>query len=184
MSKAVLVIDYSNDFIDDKGALTCAAAGQAIDGAIYGLVKEILAEDGFVFVCNDRHQPNDSYHPESRLFPPHNLADTWGENLYGQTGKLLRQLLEEKKEQTIYLPKLWFSAFQDTPLDWMLRARKVDTLVVCGVCTDICVLHTVIAACYLGYRVQVKKDACATIIAGGQEWALQHMANCLGVELI
>ena len=30
-NNALLVIDYSNDFVADNGALTCGAAGQALD---------------------------------------------------------------------------------------------------------------------------------------------------------
>lgn len=31
MSKALIVIDYTNDFIADDGALTCGEPGQAIE---------------------------------------------------------------------------------------------------------------------------------------------------------
>ncbi|MEG1661906.1 MAG: isochorismatase family cysteine hydrolase, partial [Clostridiales bacterium] len=124
------------------------------------------------------------YDMEAKLFPAHNIVGTWGEELYGKTGDLVRELLKIQPEKTVYVPKLCYSAFQGTPLDAMLRVRAVDTLVVCGVCTDICVLHTVIAAHYLGYRVQVMLNACATMNEIGQKWAFAHMRDCLSVELI
>ena len=179
---ALLVIDYSNDFVADQGALTCGAAGQALDGQIVRRVEEALRQEQFIFVCNDEHQENDRYNPEAALFPPHNLRGSWGAELYGRTGELLRGLIESGR--ALYLPKSRYSAFFATPLDAMLHERKVERLTVAGVCTDICVLHTVIDAVYRHYQVAVAEDCCATCMPHGQEWAIAHMRGCLGVEII
>jgi len=40
MTKALLVIDYTNDFVADNGSLTCGKAGQAIEARITALAKE------------------------------------------------------------------------------------------------------------------------------------------------
>jgi nicotinamidase-related amidase len=58
--------------------------------------------------------------------------------------------------------KRWYDAFAGTPLDGALRARGVDTLVVTGTMTDICVLATVVGAFNREYRVTVVEDAVAT----------------------
>ena len=184
MNKALVIVDYSNDFISDQGSLTCGAIGQAVDEAIVAQIEAALAEGDFIFVCNDEHDKDDAYDPEKALFPPHNLAGSWGAEIYGKTGELLRKLVQEQEEKVVYLPKKRYSAFYGTPLDYMLRARDVGELTVVGVCTDICVLHTVIEAIYKGYRVKVPENCCATIIGHGQEWALNHMRNCLNVEII
>ncbi|MCR4962325.1 MAG: cysteine hydrolase [Firmicutes bacterium] len=184
MSQALLIIDYSNDFIDEKGALSCGEPGRQLDGVICRLMEETAAAGGFVVVCNDRHEETDLYHPERALFPAHNLAGTWGEEIYGETGKRFRHLQASQAGQTLYLPKIWYSAFHDTPLDAMLRQRGVNEITVCGVCTDICVLHTVTDAYYRGYTVKVKADACAALSPEGQRWGLAHMRDSLGAELI
>lgn len=184
MTKALLVIDYSNDFIADEGSLSCGAAGQSLDDAIVMQIEEALNADDFVFVCNDEHDETDAYDPESELFPPHNLASSWGVQIYGKTGERVRKLLKEGNNKVSYLPKTRYSAFFGTSLDAMLRARKVSELTILGVCTDICVLHTVIDAVYAGYKVKVPQDCCATIMEHGQEWSINHMRNCLGVEII
>jgi nicotinamidase-related amidase len=33
-NEALLIIDYTNDFVDDKGALTCGKPAQELDDAI------------------------------------------------------------------------------------------------------------------------------------------------------
>lgn len=184
MNRALLIVDYSNDFISDDGALSCGAIGQAVDAAIVGKIDAALVAGDFIFVCNDEHDQGDAYDPEAPLFPPHNLAGSWGAEIYGKTGELLRSLLAKRDEKVVYLPKKRYSAFFGTPLDYMLRARNIQALTVAGVCTDICVLHTVIDAVYKGYKVSVPEHCCATIIGHGQEWAINHMRNCLNVEII
>ena len=183
MEQALLVIDYSNDFVDDQGALSCGAAGQALDGFIAGLLEKAAAAGDFIFICNDEHRAGDPYDPEGKLFPPHNIAGSWGAQLYGQSGATARRLLAEMPEKTYYLAKTRYSAFFGTALDAMLRHRKVERLTVVGLCTDICVLHTVIDACYLGYSVRVPRAGCAALTEAGQLWALQHMEGCLGIEI-
>ncbi|NLF79926.1 MAG: cysteine hydrolase [Clostridia bacterium] len=184
MTGALLIVDYSNDFIADAGAMSCGAAGQALDGNILRQAEQALARQYFVFICNDEHHQGDPFDPEAALFPPHNLAGSWGAEIYGQTGAFVRRMQEQGSDRIVYVPKLRYSAFFGTPLDYLLRSRGVDELIVAGVCTDICVLHTVIAAVYEGYRVKVPADCCATIFEHGQEWALRHLRDCLNVEII
>ena len=183
MSQALLVIDYSNDFVDDKGALSCGAAAQALDGFIAGLLEKAALDGDFIFICNDEHRALDPYDPEGNLFPPHNIAGAWGAQLYGQSGATARRLLAKAPETTYYLAKTRYSAFFGTPLDAMLRRREVKLLTVVGLCTDICVLHTVIDACYLGYKTRVPRAGCAALTELGQTWALQHMEGCLGAKI-
>jgi nicotinamidase-related amidase len=55
--------------------------------------------------------------------------------------------------------KWTYSAWQDGTLHPRLRARGIDTLVVSGAETDVCVLATVLGAVDLGYRVVIPTDA-------------------------
>ena len=183
MNKALLIIDYNNDFVADEGVLTSGKAGQALDQPILARIKAALADNDTVFICNDAHDPSDCFDPEKKLFPAHCQAGSWGAELYGESGSLLRQRLDDHDARVIYLPKLRYSAFFGTPLAYMLRSRGVRELTAVGVCTDICVLHTVIDAVYEGFSVTVPADCCATIMEHGQEWALAHMKGCLGVNV-
>ena len=57
------------------------------------------------------------------------------------------------------IDRAFYSAFAASPLHSHLHSRRVDTLLVTGAETDVCVLATVLAAVDLGYRVVVVKDA-------------------------
>ncbi|WP_095129260.1 isochorismatase family cysteine hydrolase [Pseudomonas sp. Irchel s3h14] len=70
-----------------------------------------------------------------------------------------------------------YSAFHRTDLDARLKSLEVDTLIVCGVLTDVCVLSTVFDAFALGYHIRLVSDACTTTTLAGHYSALLIMAN-------
>jgi len=55
------------------------------------------------------------------------------------------------------------NSFLDTPLEQHLRDAGVDSVVVCGMMTAMCVDATVRAAADLGFETTVVHDACATM---------------------
>ena len=69
MTKALLIIDYTNDFIADDGALTCGKPGQAIEGHILELADEFYQNGDYVIFPTDGHT-HDKFSPEYKLFPP------------------------------------------------------------------------------------------------------------------
>ena len=52
--RALIVIDYTFDFIADTGRLTCGKPGQDIEERIVQLIEEFADED-YVVVANDVH---------------------------------------------------------------------------------------------------------------------------------
>ncbi len=81
-------------------------------------------------------------------------------------------------------PKRRYSSFAGTPLDQWLRERRITSVHIVGVCTDICVLHTAIDAYNLGYDITIHSDACATFNPAGSEFALNHFQSVLGATVI
>ena len=55
--------------------------------------------------------------------------------------------------------KMVYSAFAHSELATRLQAERVDTLIITGSETDVCVLATVLSAVDRGYRVIVVRDA-------------------------
>lgn len=83
MNRALLVIDYTNDFVATEGSLTCGDAGQAIEETLLNLLETFAINQDEIVMAVDYHQLNDRYHPENKLFPPHNINGTAGRELYG-----------------------------------------------------------------------------------------------------
>ena len=52
-----------------------------------------------------------------------------------------------------------YSAFGNPQLHQHLRERQIDTLIVSGSETDVCVLSSILAAVDYGYRVIIAEDA-------------------------
>lgn len=181
-NEALLIIDYTNDFVDTNGALTCGKLAQELENQIVYLANKFLAENKLVILPTDLHYKDDFYHSESKLFPPHNLPNTWGRKFYGKLQTWYNQ--NKDNNHVIFIDKTRYSAFAGTPLDIMLRERHINTLHLSGVCTDICVLHTAIDAYNRGYNLTIHEKAVAALNVSGQTWALNHFKTCLRATII
>lgn len=180
MKKALIVIDYTYDFVADDGKLTCGKPGQAIENNISTLIEQFIEQDDVVVFANDLHVENDPYHPESKLFPAHNIVGTKGRELYGS----VKDLYETYKDRVISFDKTRYSAFAGTNLDILLRERNVEEVILVGVCTDICILHTAVDSYNLGYKITIPEHAVASFNEIGHKWALGHFKSCLGASII
>lgn len=180
--KALISIDYTNDFVATDGKLTTGEAGQAIESELVTLTQAFLEAGEYVFFAIDAHDPADQYHPENKLFPPHNVIGTSGRKLYGSLETLYEA--HQEKETAYWIDKRHYSAFSGTDLDIRLRERGIRELYLTGVCTDICVLHTAVDAYNLGYQLVIPEKCVASFDEVGHEWALRHFKNTLGARII
>jgi len=176
--KALIVIDYTIDFV--TGKLPCGEPAIALENRISELTEQFVHAGEYVVMAVDIHEENDPYHPETSLFPPHNIRDTSGRNLYGK----LQEVYNLHKEHTYWMDKTRYSAFCGTDLEQRLRARGITELHLVGVCTDICVLHTAVDAYNRGYGIVVHEDGVASFNQLGHEWALTHFKNTLGATVL
>ncbi len=179
--KALINIDYTYDFVAVDGALTCGVPGQRIEGKIAALTKEFMASGDYVVFAIDVHDNGDEFHPETKLFPPHNLRGTSGRDLFGS----LKEVYERNRqlENVVFMDKTRYSAFAGTDLEIKLRERGITEVHLVGVCTDICVLHTAVDAYNKGFKIVVYKDAVASFNQEGHEWALGHFEQSLGANV-
>ncbi|WP_028559588.1 cysteine hydrolase family protein [Paenibacillus pinihumi] len=175
--KALIVVDYTVDFV--TGKLPCGDPAIAIEGRIAELTRQFAGAGDFVVMAVDLHDEGDVYHPEHKLFPPHNIRGTEGRDLYGK----LSDVYEELQERIVWMDKTRYSAFCGTNLELELRARGITELHLVGVCTDICVLHTAVDAYNKGFAITVHADATASFNQAGHEWALGHFEHTLGAQV-
>ncbi|TDF98122.1 cysteine hydrolase family protein [Paenibacillus piri] len=176
--KALIVIDYTVDFV--TGRLPCGQPAIDIERKIAALTEQFAANGDFVAMAVDLHEEQDAYHPEHRLFPPHNIRGTEGRRLYGR----LNDVFEANRERIYWMDKTRYSAFCGTDLELKLRERGITDIHLVGVCTDICVLHTAVDAYNLGFAITVHRKAVASFNQAGHEWALQHFEQVLGAAVL
>ena len=180
MKKALLVIDYTVDFVALDGALTCGEPGIKLESYITSLTQQFIDEAQFVVFPVDVHDVDDPFHPETKAFPPHNIRGTAGRDLFGS----LQQVYDEHQEKIHWMDKTRFSAFAGTDLELLLRARGITELHLVGVCTDICILHTSVDAYNKGFEIVIHEQGVASFDSAGHDWALRHFENTLGARVI
>ncbi len=66
--RALLSIDYTNDFVATDGKLTTGEAGRAIEQELVSVTKDYFDQGDFIVFAIDGHDPSDQYHPENQLF--------------------------------------------------------------------------------------------------------------------
>lgn len=80
------------------------------------------------------------------------------------------------QEREWIIRKRRYSAFFATDLDLLLRGLGVDTIVACGLLTDVCVHYSCVDAHQLDYRVHVVPQACAGSSAAAAQAAVDAIA--------
>ncbi len=126
-----------------------------------------------VMFCNDQHIPG--IDKELELWGEHGIRGMAVTNpaLRAGTGKL-----------DFIIPKRRYSSFFGTDLDLLLRELGIRTVVAVGEDTNICVLHTLADAFYLGYESVVVEDATRTFLCGTQEAGIEHFVKCYGSTIV
>jgi nicotinate phosphoribosyltransferase len=170
MANAVLVIDMIKGFLEKGYPAYCGRKARSIIPNIQGLLERELAQGSKVFFMNDHHTPDDL---EFKMFPPHCVEGT-------VETEPIPELANYPGE---VIPKRRFSSFFDTPLEKKLSQLKPEKLIVCGICTDICVLQTVADARIRDYEVELPVDCVASFNEQAHRWALEYMEKTLGAKL-
>jgi len=167
---ALLVIDMLNDFV--KGKLRIAKAMEILPN-VKELVEKARRGNIPVIYVNDAHTPG--VDEEFKLWGEHAVKGTPG-------AEVVEELKPGKSDYVV--EKKRYSGFFQTHLDLLLRELKVDTLILTGVATDICVLHTAADAFFRGYKVIVVRDATATLTEEEHKKALKYMEKVYGAKVI
>ena len=170
MPNALLVVDMLVGFLEDGHNLYCGDDARKIIPNVQRLIEQELRDGSEVFFICDSHDPDDL---EFQMFPEHCVRGT-------REAELIPELAGYKGE---VVPKRRYSAFFGTNLESRLAELRPDKVVICGVCTDICVMHTASDARNRDYQVEVPVDCVATFDPQAQEYALQHMEKILGAKL-
>lgn len=179
---ALLVVDVQDDFLPG-GALGVNQGDQVIP-VLNRAISRFVRSDSPVVASRDWHPPNHcSFHSQGGPWPPHCVAGTDGarfaETLELPPGcRVISKGISPDREA--------YSAFQDTGLESTLRTLGVRRLVVGGLATDYCVLHSVLDALAAGFEVLLLESGIRAVDAqpGDGDRALERMrtAGALTVD--
>ena len=171
MADAVLVIDMLRGFLEEGYPLYGGVKVRQIIPNVQRLLKKEISKGSKIFFICDNHDADD---PEFKMFPPHCIAGT-------KESEVIPELKELPGE---IIPKKRYSAFYGTDLEKWLEKLKPGKLIVCGVLTNICVMHTVADARNRDYKVEIPVDCVASIDEVAHRFALEHMEKVLGARLV
>jgi nicotinamidase-related amidase len=150
---ALLVMDFQVDIVGmlgDKSASVVDRAASVIAAARAAQMPVIYVVVGFRAGYPELNPRNATFSmlAKSNRF----IAGTPGAEIYAAVKPL---------DGDVVVTKHRVSAFAGTDLDMILRAKGIETLVLCGISTSGVVLSTVRNAADADYRIVVVKDGCA-----------------------
>ncbi len=172
MANVVLVIDMVRGFVEPGHNLYCEGYRPLIPRIQALLERETAAGSNVLFI-SDHHLPDDL---EFQIFPVHCVIGT-------EEPEVIPELADYLTGDNL-VPKNRYSGFFNTDLEQRLADLQPDKVIVCGVCTDICVLHTTSDARNRDYAVEVPADCVATFDPDAHTWALGHLEKILGARVV
>ncbi|MHA1379244.1 MAG: cysteine hydrolase family protein [Candidatus Helarchaeota archaeon] len=170
-NKVLLIIDMLNDFLLE-GAPLEVPEGRKIISNLSRLLEYARHHKWAVIYLADNHKSTD---PEFQIWPPHCVKGTKG-------AEIIDELKPEDDE--IIIPKRRYSGFYGTDLDLWLRELGIDTIILTGILTNICVMYTSADAAQRGYHVIVIKDGVAALSSEDNKWALKQMETIHNAKIL
>lgn len=179
---ALLIIDMQRDFMEPGGfGETLGNDVSQLARAVAPIAALLTAARGIgmtVIHTREGHLPDLSDAPPAKIergAPSLRIGDP------GPMGRILirgeagHDIIPElyPVEGEIVIDKPGKGAFYATTLGADLKAREIDTLLVCGVTTEVCVNTTVREANDRGYRCIVVADGCASYFPEFHEMGLK-----------
>jgi nicotinamidase-related amidase len=169
MKLAVLILDVIKDFV--SGALGNERAVRIVPN-IRKVIHHVR-EKGFpVIYITDAHLPTGDR--EFEIWPRHAVEGSEGARIVDEV---------EPEASDYFLKKRRYSGFYATGLDSLLRELEVDTVVLTGLLTNICIQHTAADAFFRGYWVLVPRDCVEAPSDEAQETSLRYMEEMYGAEI-
>jgi nicotinamidase/pyrazinamidase len=160
--------------------------GDGIVPAVNTAVREALDAGALVVATQDWHPASTPHFAkDGGIWPVHCVGGTWGAELH----PAFRLPAEAPRVRKGQHGEDGYSGFttrdpttgeeRPTELEGLLRDRKIERVVVCGLATDYCVNATALDAVRLGFDVSVLVEATAAVDLrpGDGERALTAMAE-------
>jgi nicotinamidase/pyrazinamidase len=182
---ALVIVDVQNDFADPAGSLR-VAGGEAVIPVIAAEIEAAVAAGSLVVATQDWHPPaTPHFQKDGGIWPVHCVGGTWGADLHpdlplpADAARIHKGTNGEDGYSGFTMRDPVSGETEPTALDGLLRAAKVQRVVVTGLATDYCVQATALDAAELGYATTVLLDAIAAVDLepGDGERAIEAMRD-------
>lgn len=167
----MLVVDMLVGFLEAGHNLYCGDEAREIIPSVRRLIEREQARGSQVLFICDTHDPDDL---EFQMFPVHCVRGTRESELIPELSGYSGEVIRKRR----------YSAFFETDLEGRLAGLRPEKVIICGVCTDICVMHTAADARNRDYTVEVPEECVASFDGEAHRYALQHMEKILGVKVV
>jgi nicotinamidase/pyrazinamidase len=179
MSRALIVVDYQNDFTPPDGALA-VPEGDRIAERINALARS--GEYDLVVATRDWH-PRDhgSFQEQGGPWPVHCVAGTDGAQLHPGLDTGTIDVIVDKGQDP---GTEGYSGFDGTELAELLREHGITQLTIVGLATDYCVKQTAIEGLREGFQVTVDSTAVRGVeVEPGDSWRALEQLRTAGAAI-
>ncbi|GGA33565.1 cysteine hydrolase family protein [Paenibacillus physcomitrellae] len=175
---AVVIVDVQNDYCHPEGSL--GQRGADVSGVaemmpnLHRLLDSARAHEvPLIFIQTFHEDATDS--------------EAWRERSAGKSSSVCRkgswgaEFYEvEPAPGEIVVNKHRYSAFINTRLDTILRTLGIETLIMTGVSTNVCVESTARDGYMLDYHIVMLKDACASYSREAHDMTMTNISGYFG----
>ena len=170
MNDALLLVDVINDFRHEDGDALLRSYRERHGGLVAAIGR--ARERGIpVIYANDNVGVWDGDAPG---LVRHAIER-------GKGGDLVAAVAPRPGDQFVVKPR--YSAFDQTPLEILLRGLEVERILLAGTATEMCVAQTAIAGRELGFKISVVTTACASTDPHLEAISLDYLENVVGARL-
>ncbi len=172
MARALVIVDYQNDFNPPGGALA-VPEGDVISGTLNELARS--GDFDLVIATRDWHPPeHKSFVAQGGTWPAHCVQNSEGAELHPDLDPNAIDYIVDKGQAP---DTDGYSAFEDSELSDLLRDHGIDEITVTGLATDYCVKNTALDALREGFKVTVDTGAVrgVDVQPGDSERALEEI---------
>jgi nicotinamidase-related amidase len=175
-STALVVVDMQKAFLEPGTPLYIETPSEILDG-----IKELLNEcrkSGMTVVFTRVYHDDIDQGIYPDLFPDHFVN---GRPILVRNSEIFEIIPALRpRDDDIIIDKPRYSAFYKTNLDDILKSKRIDTLIIVGLATNVCCESTARDAFFRDYKVLFISDLNVTYDKALHEASLRTISDCFG----